>query len=448
MTSRLRDSLSDLVREVPEHVVPDDLAHRAWAAGRRRRWRRRATAAGVAAAVLAVVGSSIMPAAEWMQTVQPAGSQGERVVDGYPQRIGHQWWVRELPDRPGPMAGIFVRTPAEPSDSSEDEWIAVSETGHQWRIPTAQSSGAHAPTLSSTGRYLGYFPHDRRPPFVVHDLVSGERTVLRDVWPHGTGEGHPNMIHWQTPAFWAPDDSRVLLFTVSGPVDDNLLLTPKGQIEHVRAGGYPAGWVGTDHLAFLSYDERDNGGVTRATITVVDTSGAVKKRVDLDLPRAFRQTSGGLSQWSAVASPDGRSVAVLLDDSPDSSVYRFSLQNGSLLSGPVYVNGAGDICALGWSGQQPVVPTYPDQANGALAVLAGSRPHAMVVSQPSLHAGCLTLAASAGNGDPHGGLFGTSTSWWSWWWKEALLAGAAVVTLVWTLRRAVARRRDATNAEA
>jgi hypothetical protein len=438
MTKQLHDALSDLVREVPEHVVRDDLADIAWAAGRRRRWRHRVFVAGAVAAVLAVVGPSILAAADRARTIQPAGSRGERVVNGYPQRIGHQWWRRELPDRPGPMAGIFVRSPEHPWGSSRDEWIAVSETGHQWLIPTAQDSGANAPTLSNTGRYLGYFPHYDRSPFVIHDLVSGHKTVLRNVSPHMSRSAHSIMVHVQTPAFWAPDDSRVLLFTVSGPPNDNVLLTPGGEVDHVRGGRFPAGWVGSDRLAFMEYVEQDNGAIKSATITVVDTSGAVDRRVRLDLPRAFRQTSSGMSQWSAATSPDGRSVAVLLDELAEASVYQFSLQDGRLLSGPAGVDGAADICPLGWRGAQPVVPTYPHDARGALAVLPGASPRALVVAEPGLGATCLMLASSAVQGEPHGGLLGTTTAWWSWWWREALLAGAAVM-LIWVVRRTATR---------
>ena len=92
--TNLHDPLSDLVTEVPHHMATDDLCRDAWRAGRRRRLRRRAAVAGAAAAVVALIAPSVPQAAEWVRSVEPAGSRPSPAVDGYPQRIGHQWWLR------------------------------------------------------------------------------------------------------------------------------------------------------------------------------------------------------------------------------------------------------------------------------------------------------------------------------------------------------------------
>ncbi len=169
--------------------------------------------------------------------------------------------------------------------------------------------------------------------------------------------------------------------------------------------------------------------MTAATVTITDTDGVVSRRVDLDLPHALEQ---GLNQWSAAVSPAGDSLALVEQGFfDDAIVHQFSLEDGSAVAEPTSVYNVQDVCQLGWAGTTPVVPTYPDQEGGGLAALARPGDQTFVVAEPGLDASCLTLAAHAAAGDPHGGLFGTSTAWWTWWWKEALLAGAATAALAW-----------------
>jgi hypothetical protein len=437
--TNLHEPLSDLVAEVPRHLVTDDLARDAWRAGRRRRWRRRAAVAGAVAAVVAVATPVLPQAAEWVRTVEPAGSTPAPAVDGYPERIGHQWWLRDLPDRPGVLAGVLTRTP---DDGAAGEFtVVVSESGHQWRIPDAGDRTDNLPTLSGTGRHLGYFVAGQdKPSYVIHDLTTGERTEFDRVEPHDSGAA-PYMVHAQTPAFWAPDDSRLLLFGVTRVPGRHLLLGVDGSLSQVDGQGRPVGWVDDEHLAWLDWTERRSGAATAATVAITDTSGAVTRTVELDLPNAFE---AGLNQWSGSVSPSGETLA-LVERSyfSDATAHQFSLEDGSAVAEPVEVYGLSDWCQLGWAGTTPVVPTYPDDAGGGIASLARPADQTLVVADPGIDAFCITLAAHAAAGDPHG-LFGTSTAWWTWWWRELVLGAAVVVAgvlgLPWVLRRRRARR--------
>ena len=133
--------------------------------------------------------------------------------------------------------------------STREYMVAFSDSGHQWRIPE-HSSYANRPTLSNTGRYLAYFPHARRGPFVIHDLVTGDKTVLEEVTPHMGPHNQPYTVHVQTPAFWSPDDSRVVLFSASGPPRSEPLVTTDGHVRRVEGEGSLVGWVDADHLAW------------------------------------------------------------------------------------------------------------------------------------------------------------------------------------------------------
>jgi hypothetical protein len=427
----LRDPLSDLVREVPRHVVPDDLHRTAWAAGRRRRWRRRALTAAAAAAVLAVLAPVLTPATDLIRSIEPADTRGGPTIGGFPQRIGHQWWVRDLPGRPGPLAGVMSRSVGEGTDDHHEIWLAVSKTGRQWRIPTEQTGGEIAPTISRTGRYLGYFPHRDGPPYVIHDLVTGETTELDQVEPHDNPLGR-YMVHWQTPGFWSPDDRHLLLFGITPRPGAHLVLSTDGSARQVRPDGVPAGWVDADHPAWLSSTERRDRTVD-VTITVTDLEGRSVRTVDLALPRPLE---GRLSQWSAVVSPDGRSVALLEESWPDETIHQFSLTDGSPTAEPATVSDMAAICPLGWAGSTPLVSTYPEHTSGRLAALVHPPVETMVASDPGLGVTCLALASDAAAGEAHGWPLGTRSGLWTWWWREILLGVALAGALRWLwLRR-------------
>ncbi len=430
----LKQPLEDLVEDVPRHVVADDLAATAWAAGRRRRRFRRTAVTGLALAVVALA-TPVVPTLVDQVPATPADTRSEAVADGYPQRVGRQWWIPDLPDAPGPVAAVMQRAPAGDPDGESFE-VAVAEDGRQWRVPSEGYSKGYVgdyTTLSSTGRYLGYFPEDG-PPYVIHDLESGKRATFPRVEPHGPDEG-PWTLHMQMPAFWSPDDSWLLLRAISARDGVNVLLGPDGRARRVRrAGTWAAGWVDAGHIAWLRRNLRGSR-TTGVTLEVSDLDGDVVREVRLDAPDAV---ADDLSQWSASVSPDGSQVALLEEDMPYRLVHRFSMEDGSRVAEGVDVPDLATPCPLSWVGNTPVVPTYPDEA-GRVAALLADEPQTFVASQPGLEVHCFALASSAAAGEPQG-LFGTSVDAWTWWWDEALLALAGGAGLWWLLRLRRSRR--------
>jgi hypothetical protein len=194
----LHDLLDDLARTEP--VAAPALAERAWTAGRRRRLRVRLQAGIGVAAALALLALVVPPVTQGVPAAPFARGSGA-AVDGYPERIGRQWWVRDLPDRPGPLAAVLERT---------GDWYAVRADGHRWRLPEDER-GIQVVALSDDGRLLGHLqaPHG---PYVVHDVVSGRRTRFPDVKGHlGITERSRFQVHAQTPARFSPDGRYLLL---------------------------------------------------------------------------------------------------------------------------------------------------------------------------------------------------------------------------------------------
>lgn len=432
MSHDLHEPLEDLVREVPRHVVRPDLARTAWAAGRRRRLRRRIAVTATAAAGVAVVLGLGPGVVDRVTTTPPAASTDGTIATGYPERIDKPWRLAELPDRPGPVAAVVD------GGWEKRAWIAVSPTGKQWRIPVGAPGDDTYPTVSNTGRYLGYLA-GFEGPYVIHDLVTGERTEFPDIGSGIDGTTARYTTYGQQPTFWSPDDSHLL---VSGSatrrpfrgrglvlgVDGSQRLVPDYE-------GHPAGWLAEDRIARVSWTETDDGFAEDAWVDVVDVEGDRLERVRLDLPR---KAEVWMSQWSASVSPDGDQIAVRTDEdlAGADQVFRFSVADGRLRT----TTQAADLdstCQMSWSGATPVVTTLdPDDESGT-AVLAAATPKPLVVTEPGASITCIMLAAAAAAGEPHGGLFGTSTASWTWKVQEIVLASAAGVALVllWLRRR-------------
>ncbi len=207
----LRDAFDDLVTHVPAHVVRPDLAERAYEVARGRRTGRVLSALGAVAAVLIAL-VAVVPEVR-IPSLESAGS--DTAVDGYPRRIDHQWLVRDMPNRPGPVAALLqVRGERSRDMPLGSGWYAVAADGHHWRLPQGREHLDTYPTLSPNGRRIG-FPVDDNGPFVVHDLVSGERVEFDEI---GNGrslqeprEVNPFTVTSQSPGFWSPDGSKLLL---------------------------------------------------------------------------------------------------------------------------------------------------------------------------------------------------------------------------------------------
>lgn len=444
MSPDLREPLHDLVSEVPRHVASADLGATAWAAGRRRQLRRRMASTAVTLALMALVVGSLLMVNLGPSAVQPAGTDASPKVDGYPLRIVHRWWVPALPAQPGLIAGLVYRPNLQ--------WDAVSEHGQLWASPVGLGGWGEYPSLSRDGRYLGYLAH-RNGPYVVRDLVTGR--ITRRYPQVSCGCSTPTFsstkrffMDGQTPAFWAPDDQRLLLWGgTPGPSQVRaLLLEPDGQIRPLRTGSRwdPAGWASPSELVWADRGHRTPAGKV-TTIEVTDLSGHPLHKLQVQLPD--RTPLSNLDQWSWVVSPNGRKLLLTARTFVGVTyVATYSLQDGSTLTSGQAPNVAdADTCPSGWAGKTPVVPAL-GPSDAAETVTATADPRTVAVTDPMLGSNCVIWASDALAGTPHGGLFGTATAAWTWWWREATvgISGAVVVVLLlWSNRR---RRASNTTA--
>ncbi|WP_155372701.1 TolB-like translocation protein [Catellatospora vulcania] len=438
MTSRLSDAFDDLTAEVAPFVVRDDLGRTAWRAGRRRRTRRLLTTSSLAVTALAVLAMTVLPWAGGPRALTPAG--GEAGVTGYPQRIGHQWWIGELPERPGPVAGLVEIVDQE---SETDGWHVFSEHGHLWRLAPHFGGTGDWPALSPDGRRLGYLT-DQDGPYVIRDLATGRTTSFPSIGDATIGRPSAYLVAGQSPNFWSPDGAHLLLHASLPPVtpgaailgmDGSVRFAPRNDL------GHPAGWAGDDRLVWVKATGDDPAAPGYAvTATTTDLAGAPVGAVTLRPADGWRQ-DGHLNQWSPATSPDGTELLVseyLSAGEDRAAVRRFSLSDGGE-RGSATVDHVTTPCGASWAGDVPAVPlNLPDTGEGyaSTVLLEPAGPRRVVTADPELDTRCLIWAAGALAGEPHGWPFGLATPWWTWWWREILVGVwmLAAVASVWACR--------------
>lgn len=450
----LHRRLDDLLVDVPRRVQPD--ARAAWARGTRRRRAHRAGAAAVAlvAVLLVALGAAQLPGGGG---VAPATTRGAG-VDGYPTRLDHAWWARDLPDTPGPVAAVVERVDDGADGSSG--WYAVSPTGRLWRIPGTSDSGSY-PALSPDGTMLGYLD-DAVGHYRTRDLTTGAVADFPTyVSSQGTRDpartdGPLRDLGAQLPSWWSPDATRVAVY--DGHVN---LLGPGTEVVRLRRPAVPdgiampVGWVDDTHLGWLGWVSTRPGlpAGTRvsATYVVTDDRGRVAERVplvlDAHLVATLQRNGAGFDQWTGSLSPDGRVLALqTTSDLDDLEVALMSTTTGRRVLGVDGITDAEPACGLSWSDRSPVVAVARD--DGTLAVRGPPRSaRALVRADPRLGIGCTSWASDALAGRPHRGLTGllfrTSPSAFAWWWRETTLALLVVAGLLVVVRvRRRRRRRD------
>jgi hypothetical protein len=447
MTARLRDAFEDLAATAPRPAGTPDRARRAWRAGRRRRWGKRMVGSLAVVALVVLAAITFLPLADQVRSLEPA--EGHTGVTGYPQRVGHQWWVRDLPDRPGPVAGLVQLKPSREATSHLRGWYAISQSGHRWRVPADHDFADERPTLSPTGRYLGYVA-DSSLTYVIRDLVTGEVVEFADI---GGGRPTPTPRRYgdsgQTPSFWSPGGDRVLM-RAGDLADDGmavwLLLGVDGSMSVVPIEGtedewlgHLAGWAGHDAVHLVNWTPEDPGDwaspAAEVVVRTVSLDGEVLRTLSLRPDTTWRETF--FSQWSAVSAPDGGQLLVIED--PGEHARLFSLATGAELATPRYV-GSYPVCGPGWGGTTPHVPADDARGNATTVAVDTDQPRPLVVADPLLGTSCFVWAADALAGTPRGGLFGLWDPWWTWWWREAVLllgvAGAGILVVRWRRRRA------------
>jgi hypothetical protein len=417
MTAGLRELLDDLAASEP--VPTPGLAERAWVDGRRRRLRSRLQVAVAAAAALALVAlvTPGLPAQVGVPQFAGGGAQG---VHGYPERIGRQWWVRDLPDRPGPVAAVL---------DAASSWYAIRADGHRWRLPG--EAGLQVPALSQDGRMLGYLARTEGP-YVLHDLVTGRRVVLDELYAGGRlpAPGH-HQLTLGRPGLWSPDRGQLLLSGGGGML---VVDATDGRIERMSPSGVPLGWVADDRIAWLHVPGSDEKPLP-LTVRVTDLAGRVQSEVPL-------AGSLGLSTGFDALRPDGAELAVVVHDDAYELI-RFGLPDGTPVQEPVRLE-ASFACAPSYSSEGALVlsvsPPDGGHATGMEVTPAGPRP--FTVAAPSVQAHCVHWAGDALAGPARGGgLLGTHDAAWTWWWREILLGALGLVVAAAVLRRHPIRLR-------
>jgi hypothetical protein len=416
------DLLEDLVRDAPRSIRTDvDLA---WRTGTARRRRRYAVGAAAAAVLGIVVGVGVV-GYDPPPRVEPADGGG---VSGFPAQVPKPIVLSELPERPGPMAGVLILPEL-------DERAVVDAEGRSWLVPDVSRWEDERPTLSDDGRMLGYLSDvsDRRSEFVLLDLVSGRRTVLADVGNGQStdGEMHTDQPFWssgQSPGFWSPDNRWL---AVNGAAVEDwkpgpLLLGADGEVRELGVGTWPVGWFGPDRIAVLT---------PKAQLKTVDVDGNVLGRVDLQVPTPFEV----FGQWAGRLSPDGTRIAVSTskNDGISYRVHVFDTRTGALVEQITHEEGS---CLMGWRDDRVLAWAYGD---GLVDIESGE-----MLVEPSDRWGeldCGTFTADALAGQPQSGPGLTEWRYWDvWWaWRKILggLLGIVFVGGIFELDRRARRRR-------
>ena len=433
MSHQLHEPLHDLVAEVPSYVAPD--ARAAWSAGARRRTRRRVGVTGLVVLLVlaASAGIGLLP---HRASVPPVDRPGGG-VDGHPSRIDYPYWTRDLPDRPGPVAGVLDRV--HHGDTSVDPlgWYAVSPTGRLWTLPGSENK--YLPALSPDGTQLAYL--DTRPGqgFEIRHLTTGGTTGI-SVGAPDDGSREPWRTAAQAPSFWSPDSRQLLVRAGpaagnrSGGVDALVYSVGLDNTTLVRLAGhesaYPIGWVSDRALAWLERRPAAGGAADRVEVLVTDVRGRLQRTVHLrtagdaaSLDLASATVSG---QWLAVGSQTGRQ---------GESIRMYSLLwtdfGGSRTATVPGVPDAASGCPASWGNDTLQVPASMSDRDAALVSSNGG---VTILADPRLDLACSMWAEQALDGPAHGGLggtiFGGSTSWLSWHWREIAAGGAAGLVLL------------------
>jgi hypothetical protein len=434
MSVDLREALEDLVSDGPPSGSSLEVGQRAWAAGRRRR-RMREVRMVAAVLLIVVLGALTLPLVRQADPVEPTDDDGFVSVHGYPERIGHQVWVGDLPSAPGPLAMLIERVAHHATYDQPLGWDAVSESGQRWHLAELHSENDDWPALSPDGRYLAYLA-GVHGPWEIRDLVTGHVIRFPTV---GSALGRPTtryQTEGQSPWYWSPDGKHVV---ITGFRRDHagrgLVLGLDGAVTLLHDTGLPAGWLDDQTMVWLAPSR--SGGGKRATVQVrfVDLRGTVERSVTL-----ARHLPPLLDQWAGAVSADGRQIAVTSSGNFADQVARFSLQTGRQLGRVDLGEQLGSTCATAWAGSHPVLPVLDDDdVYPGIATPNGFR--RLVAIEPRLGPECVVWAQDALDGTRHSMLFGLSMAGWTWWWREVAIGLILFISSVGFVSRWMAVRR-------
>jgi hypothetical protein len=437
VTADLRDALDRVAREGTADIHLPTLAVGA-VRRRRRRQLRRLALVGTGLALVALLAVTVTPG--WSPVPRLLPAAGATRVDGHPAHIGWQWPVRDLPARPGPMAGLLN------GRGDGTGWWVVGADGHRYRLNSSSGNDAR-PALSADGRRLGYVAADGKR-FVVQDLVTGRRTVLNgvgDAISPGPMDHGKLGLQGQTPAFWSPRGGLLAWSGVSSGRFGVVLIDARGVKAHlVDAPGLLAGWL-PDGSAVVTVEvqtrEQPNADPQIVTGTTVISSirvhlvrvGGGETVVDL-AQRGTWPSYTAFSQWSWAVSADGKTLLAAAggnDDSEGLALHRFQMSDGHEIGSPRRVPYAADTCSVGWVGVHTVtVPIQDSQQQVSRVVVdvrtGGYRAATVVSRRVGANVSCLEEAALALAGPAvAGGPLGQSTLTWALWLVAITLAAVA-----------------------
>lgn len=444
----IQDTLHELAEQTADLGDRDlaDVVERAWVDGARRRRRSGvARVAGAALVVAALVLLVVAPGAR-LGALFPAGARAAQGITAYPQRVGHQWFVRDEDGSGGPASGLL---------QADLDWYVVRPSGELRALPPSATDVY--PTLSADGRYLGYLTAGEGP-YVVRDLAAGTAVEYPVVGTDpGAGSASAKVSYGLSSQYpsWFAADGRLVLSASTGDAGQfgALVLSPDGTARFLPGiGGLIAGWLSDREILTVTTsetsDDRLGPGVIPQlvhlhAIDVVTGSARDLPRLRTTRPFAY------VSQWSVSISPDRSLVSILDTDLTSGTLSLFRPGTGE----PVAVPGASTAddgrlqvgesssCALSWQGATPAWFTnlyVGGESAQRLVAAGGAAP--LVVVDPYLGATCLTMAPSALGGSASWTPFGRADALLIWWWQEIVAAVVVVGVVVW-FRRWRSRRK-------
>lgn len=171
-------TLTELMREATE-LAPapprrgDEAITDTWRRGKRRNIIRYAAPGAAVAAILAFVATLLVsPSGLVTDRTLPADRDAKTPALTYPENVGSQLVITDLPDRPGPMVAL-----TQVSSGESARWRAISPSGRRYYLPFDEGDTMEIyPVMSSDGTRIAYYQR-QNDRMIVHDLVSGSRWV-------------------------------------------------------------------------------------------------------------------------------------------------------------------------------------------------------------------------------------------------------------------------------
>lgn len=451
-------TLTELMREATE-LAPapprrgDEAITDTWRRGKRRNIIRYAAPGAAVAAILAFVATLLVsPSGLVNDRTLPADRDAKTPALTYPENVGSQLVITDLPDRPGPMVAL-----TQVSSGESARWQAISPSGRRYYLPFDEGDTMEIyPVMSSDGTRIAYYQR-QNDRMIVHDLVSGSRWVglqLGHPWGPGRtttdGSARDVELQQQSPGFFSPNNRYLALLTSQGPVVYDVL---EDEVSPVQGMSQAAGWLDDDRFVgrVISAADASSGSDVQSVdggvfVNVWDRrTSRTEPLGEVPFPgdtgpftahQWWGSVRGDGTLWVTVSREDGADEVMSLGGFMTSSGLQPIDRSGTVLEKPEWVEAPTPLPrALAWHGDNPVmkwrdlslwgsVNTFEDFSRLTSVSGPGSGPDVM-------------WAAEAFNGSPTATDFLDAFVWWRWDLKRVvvvlLIVGAGV--LWWRSRR-------------